>query len=471
MIGKNILIEIILTAIGALVTFFTVALSARLFGPEIIGNVAYVLGVTGLIFAFSDLGFSKAHVHFTAVDKKPKKTLGTFLGLKTILLLLTALIALIIGFIKQDQFKGIFALILAYELISRFANSILITFEGLQKSLPQNLTRLITKIIKLIAVILISYQLTNNLGFGLTYLVESLSLILISFYLIRRFLPLKYDRSLVKKYLKYSLPFFIIVPLGYLQTNFLTIILKKLHSATQLGYYQASASLTGFIKTFFGAAMIYFFPKISSLSAAKDSESIRHYADLAIKYLLIIFTPVFMFSFLVRKELIILILGNKFIPAIPVFSLLLLGTFILMIIAPYTQILFATKNHKPLIKADIASLFLSIGLAIWLVPSLGAKGIVIASIGAWSLNGFWHYYLIKKHLNIQILPKFFRFIVPALLILIFTSYLFDYFQVGIVLKLVLTVISISIYPLILFLLKLINRQDIKYLKAVIKPKS
>ena len=124
-----------------------------------------------------------------------------------------------------------------------------------------------------------------------------------------------------------------------------------------------------------------------------------------------------MFAYLLKKELILLILGSQFTPAIPVFSLFLLGTFLLMILAPYDYILFATKNHRPLVKVNIISLILSLFLAFWLTPSLGAKGIIIASIGAWSLSGVLHFYLIKTRLKLTILPNFFKFILPAIFIL------------------------------------------------------
>jgi len=94
MIGKNVLTQIVLTLVGSVVGFISLSLSARLFGPFILGHLAYVFGITGLIFAFSDLGLSKAQIHFTAAYDSAKKTLGSFLLLKSGLLLATSVAAL-----------------------------------------------------------------------------------------------------------------------------------------------------------------------------------------------------------------------------------------------------------------------------------------------------------------------------------------------------------------------------------------
>jgi len=468
MIGKNSLVQIISNGFSALVSFLILSLSARLFGPEIIGTIAYLLSITGLVFAFSDLGFSRAHVHYTAAKQPIQKTLGTFLSYKTLLLILSSIISIIV--IRQINLSYLFIIILLFEIFSRFSESILITFEALQKSLPQNITRLISKLFKLLAIWFLAKNLNNSLGLSLSYLTESMVLIIITLWLSRRFWPFKFNKTLANKYFSYSLPFFAIVPITYIQTKALVLILKSFHQANEVGFYSVSANLSGFIKTLYGSIMMYFFPKISRLFSKNDYKSIQHYADLTIKYLFIFFIPILMLAYLLRQELVLLVLGHQFAPAVPVFSLFLLGTFLLMILSPYDHILYATKNHYPLVKVNIVSLILSLFLAFWLTPSLGAKGIVLASIGAWSLDGIWHFYLIKTRLKLKILPDFFKFTLPAALILLTASYLINNLQPNLMIKLALTILCLSIYISFLYILKLIKRNDIKYFLSLIKPK-
>jgi len=460
--GSNILVQILSSLAGSIITFFTLSLSARLFGPSILGNLAFVMSLFGLIFAFSDLGFSRAHVHFTASLKKPSKTLGTFIRIKIVLLSLTGLLATMLGLAKTSSFKGLFILMLIYQISSRLAEAALITFEGLQASIPQNTIRLTSKAFRLLAVIVLGYRLKNNFGYSLTFLAESLSLVILSFIIIRRFKPLKYSKILAQKYLKYSLPFFAIFPLSYFLDHGVVVILKNLSTTTQVGYFSASQNLAGFAKSLVGSVMIFFFPQISKLFSKKDHQSIQKYLNLTLKYLLLLMTPFLMLLFLLRREIISLILGAQFSQAVPVFSLFLLGTYLLMILAPYDQVLFATQNHQPLIYANLISLIIALTSSYFLVPILDSQGAVLSIIFAWIINGIWHLWLIKKRLKMTIMPQIFKFIIPALLLLILSEMIMNFYNLTLVIKLLITLISLSLYLVFLYSFKVFNKKDINY---------
>ena len=466
MIGKNTLIQIILTGLTGIVSFFVLSFSARLFGPTILGNLAYLFSLTGLIFAFSDLGFSKAHGFYTASSKSPGQNLFTFLSIKSILLTVSTGVAFIYAYFFHQSFSWqLLSLVILIQVLTRFSDSILITFEAKQQSLPQNLVKMLAKLFRLGLVLLVAKILTNDLGFSLTYLTEAGLLLFLSLILLTRFTPLSFSKQLFNKYLIYALPFFAIIPLSYIQDNSLIVILKKFQPSQQVGFYSASASLTGSVKTLYATLMLYFFPKISKLFATKKHQQIRNYLNMAIKYLLVIFTPIFMLIFLFRYFIINLVLGSAFLPAIPVFSILLLGTYILMILAPYDQVLYATKNHKPLIIVNVFSLILAISLSFWLAPIYGSLGTSISVIITWVLSGIWHLILVKKRLQITLFNQFIPIVLPAVLILVLLQY-----PQSLMLKLILSLVSLPAYYLILFKLKIITKLDLKYLKTIIKPK-
>ncbi|MFH1280547.1 MAG: oligosaccharide flippase family protein, partial [Candidatus Beckwithbacteria bacterium] len=285
MIGKNTLIQIILTGLGGLISFFILSFSARIFGPVVLGNLAYLFSLTGLIFAFSDLGFSKSHGFYTSSSQEPGKNLFTFLSIKSILLLTSTIIAFIYAyFFHPSTSWQLLTLVILIQVLTRFSDSILITFEAKQQSLPQNLVKILAKLLRLISIFIFARVLTNELGFSLTYLIEAGFLLFLSLILITRFKPLSFSKKLFNKYLIYALPFFAIVPLSYIQDNSLVVILKKFTSADQVGFYSASANLSGSIKTLYATAMLYFFPKISKLFSENNHQQIKEYLNMASKY-------------------------------------------------------------------------------------------------------------------------------------------------------------------------------------------
>ena len=77
-LGRNIITQFAANGLGGLVSFITISVSARIFGPIIFGQVAYIVGFLGVIMALSDFGLSRAHVHFTAFLTSPNKPWGLF---------------------------------------------------------------------------------------------------------------------------------------------------------------------------------------------------------------------------------------------------------------------------------------------------------------------------------------------------------------------------------------------------------
>ncbi|MBU1084921.1 polysaccharide biosynthesis C-terminal domain-containing protein, partial [Patescibacteria group bacterium] len=124
-----------------------------------------------------------------------------------------------------------------------------------------------------------------------------------------------------------------------------------------------------------------------------------------------------------------------------------------------------TKNHRPLILVNIVGLLLAIALSFWLAPIYGAIGTVIASTSSWILSGFCHLYLVKKRLEISLLPQLPIILLPAIGLLILLQ-----IPQSFVIKLILSPLAVLIYYYILWQLKVVNKLDYKYLKSIIKPK-
>ena len=404
-LGRNIITQFAANGLGGLVSFITISVSARIFGPIIFGQVAYIVGFLGVIMALSDFGLSRAHVHFTAFFNQPKQTLGTFLTLKLMILSACLLIALITGAIK-GQLSWVFIILLANEIFSRLADATLITFEGLQQAWQPNLSRFIAKIIKLLGLGIIILIYKNVFGYSLSILIESIVLFSFCLYWLWRFKPLQFSFPLAKKYFHYSLPFALIIPLSYFQDSSLPLILRHYHSVEAVGFFAGAYGLFGFIKTLSGSLMTYFFPKISSLYSLRQSAEIQRYTDLAVKFSALFFAPFLLLLFIFRYPLISLVLGDKFLPSVPVFAWLLLGQFILIIFAPYDHVLFATRNHQPIIWVSFLSLILLVGSNYLLAPHYGAVGSAISLVFSWLFGCLGNFMILVRRTNMRFCTDF-----------------------------------------------------------------
>ena len=53
MMGKKVMVQFLASGLSGLLAFLALSLSARLFGAKILGEIAYLTGLLGIIFAFS----------------------------------------------------------------------------------------------------------------------------------------------------------------------------------------------------------------------------------------------------------------------------------------------------------------------------------------------------------------------------------------------------------------------------------
>lgn len=466
MIGQKIIIQFFGAAITSVITFLTITLTARAFGPNILGEVSYLLGIAGLILAFSDFGFSRAHIKFIADKKNIHKKIAVFLAVKTPLLLFCLLVAVFYFFFFLSKTtvssKSTAFLILAvFEFFSRLGGAILLTFEGLQLIATQNMAVNISKLTKLLFLIILIFLPKSVIGLSSAYLIEGITLFFVSILLVKRFYPLKWDGIIFKNYFKYSTPFFVIYPLSYLQGNIDVIILRKFTSASTVGFYSAAVGLTSYLKSLYGTLITVFFPKMSELFAKKQFSKMQEYLDMAVKYLLVIFIPIFTGLFLFKNELINLILGKQFQPAANLFSLSMVGIFILMVSSCFDHILYASAKHKLMAPITLASTFLIIILQFILVPKTGAYGTIIANISGWFFCSMIQIYLVYKYLKIKFRGQNLVIIFLGIILIFFYSYL-QTEQLGFLSRFLIYLASIISFYLLLLIIKIFTSQDKKY---------
>lgn len=400
MLGKKVIIQLFTAGLSGMLAFLALSLSARWFGPAILGEVAYFSGILGLFFSFTDLGLSRAHVHFTAA-RSGNPEIATFLALKLPLILLAVILAL--GNYYWQALSGVFIILLLAEVFSRVSDSLLIGFEGQERVWPQNLLKLTAKFVRLASVLVFGWKLTTVLGYSLTIFIEALLVLAGALWLGRHWFKSRPDQESIRRYLNYSLPFAVIIPLSYLQDNSLVLMLKHWQGNIVLGIYTASFGLFGFLKTFSSSLMTFFFPRISRLSQKQDWPKIQAHTDMAVKFSVWLLAPILLILFIASRWLVPVILGQEFIQAVAIFRFYLLGVLILSVFTPYDHVLFATNNHRSIVKINLLTTALLLFLGWRLIPIWGGLGAALASVVSWLVGGIWQFSVLHRKTGIKFL--------------------------------------------------------------------
>jgi len=478
MIGRKIIIQFIGVSLASFLGFLSLSLSARFFGAETLGEINYYLGILGIMLLFSDFGFSRAHVRFVADKKGIKEKVTVFLAVKLLLLslfLVSAIFYLFFLFSRNEANYKIFTflILIFYEFFNRLGSSILLTFEGLQLVTIQNLTVGMTKLIRIIGLIFSILWMRNLLGLSISYFLEGFSLFIIIIFISKKYFFSPFNQKLFKEYFYYSLPFFVIYPFTYIQGNLDMVILKNFWNSATVGYYSAAIGLTAFLKTLYGVLITLFFPRVSQLFAKNELNKIQQYTDLAIKYLLLTFTPILLSLYFFSKEFTTFVLGKEFGPSINIFSLSLAGIVILMISSPYDHVLYAAGKHQIIAPLTVLSVGLAGIFQLIFVPKnlfginlfgLGALGSVLANLLAWFSAALVKIYLVYYYLKIKPYLKSFYIIILTLFIII----LFPQDQIFLVKSLYL-MLTLTTFYIIMKKIRIIQSADIKYLRLVFSP--
>lgn len=487
MLGRKIVIQFGGYIIFSFLTFISLTLVARFFGPGIMGEISYYSGILGLILMISDFGLSRAHIKLCATGKNLGEKIGVFVVSKSSLLAVSFIIALVyflffLRFASPSYKTAAFLIILFNEMFSRTGSSILLTFESLQMITIENTILAIGKVVKIIGLLLLLNFARSVLGLSIAYFLEGLTVFVLAVIMIRRFAPFSWNTKIFKNYFSYCLPFLVIYPVSYLQGNLDVIFIRNFWNPAEVGFYTAAIGLSAFFKSSYGVFISIFFPKMSQLFEENKLDTIKEYLSSATRYLIIVSLPVFIAIYLFNSEIIQFILGSKFASSSPIFMLSVIGVIILTTSSPFDHLLYATGKHKLMAPiAFIGTVFLVI-LQLLLIPKsifglqafgLGGKGAIISSLIVWFVTSAIQMYLVWKYFKIK--PYFvenFRKIFVLIILIASFFYLFNLFLSKSIFSKIIFLFFINvIYYFLIKSLKILRRVDVKYFREVLAIKS
>ena len=126
---------------------------------------------------------------------------------------------------------------------------------------------------------------------------------------------------------------------------------------------------------------------------------------MAVKFSLWIMTPLIFGLLILSQWLIPLVLGSGFIEAINVFRIYLVGTLILAVFTTYDHVLFATNNHRSIVKINFVTTLILFLLGWLLIPVWGGVGAAGANAVTWLVGGTWQFLILRQKTGIRFLSN------------------------------------------------------------------
>ncbi len=136
-------------------------------------------------------------------------------------------------------------------------------------------------------------------------------------------------RPYLKKLFSYGTVMLVSSAITWITVLYVRSILIKECGAEVNGFYQVAFALVGYFSPFFTNGFWgYLLPK---LSAGKSASSLNAEINKAARFILIFLVPLLALLFLLKSQLVITIFSKKFLPALEIFPLYLLGSLFFMI--------------------------------------------------------------------------------------------------------------------------------------------
>ncbi|HMO61628.1 MAG TPA: flippase [Ferruginibacter sp.] len=189
--------------------------------------------------------------------------------------------------------------------------------------------------------------------------------------------PLQYRR-----HLKPLWHFFLTSSAISIYIYFDTILLRQLtHSDAAVGYYTLSLKMVKICQVALLTAGMVLLPRLSFLAGANNRDEIKVYLSKLLSLLLAAGLPLCTILYLLAPEIIEVISGKAFIPAVPVMRILAFLPLVIGLSNLFSfQVLVPFKQEKKFLVAVIAGCITSIGLNLWLIPIFAERGSAYANI-------------------------------------------------------------------------------------------
>lgn len=467
----------------AIFGFIALFFIARYMGPEPLGILGFGLATVGLASIFSDLGFSLAHVKRVSEGKDIGKCIGTFAVIKVILTGITTVGVLGVIFFwnmfLNRSFTSSTHEIVVYIFLINFIflniSSIATGTFGARKEIAKSqISQFIASLVQTPALIFVAITGMSVIALAGAYTLAAIILLIVSFYIFRGYPISIPNREYFSSYFRFALPVMLVTSLAVIQMNVDKLMLQFFWNTQEVGYYFSAQRIIDPLLIISASVMALLLPTISTYHAKNDIESIRALTHLAERYLSMVVMPIAVLIMVFADPIIRFTLGQTFLPATPILQILIFVALIAAINRPYAAQLMGINRPDIAAKLGVLASIVNIFLNLLLIPEqlfgirlfgLGAVGAAMATTFSWAIGIVAYrvilYRLTGTKLNGKVLLHIFAagtmggiFYYFNILVFITKWYhLLGFFLIG-----------LSIYFVILFIIREVKREDLAFFR-------
>jgi len=464
---QNTLLLTLSSVVNLVISIATTSIIARSIGPELYGRYTFSLTYILMFSVLANFGLESLFIREAARDRVNLAFIKDIFHLKIILAIVTIGTLLFSAHILNYNSEIISVLYilccgLFFQILSE---SLLSVYRSVEK---MHVTAFFSTFFRIVSAIVIGLSVYFGLGFY--GIVSAFSIgnalvfmaVLILFRRDFRLLNLRISPSIWFNLIRQGAPFYFSALLTMFYAKINIVILSKLASEREIGYYMAALNLVEnlyFIPTAFVTSA---FPAFSRLYGSSPDALKSAYIKMT-KYLIILTVAVSIGTVLVSDNIVRLIYGDQFAPAVPVLNVLIFLWVLAFFSNAQSSLLFSIQKERAQVKIMMIAVLVNAVLNFVFIRSYGYMGAAIASVLTEGIVVVLISYVLWRA-GFKYFPdiSIFRLVVAVAGMIFIVRFLS---QFNIAIAIVGGAVS---YTCLLFALKVFDADDINYMKTLFR---
>ncbi len=434
--------------------------AARILGAEQWGVFSYTLSLAAFFTIFTDFGLSAVVTRESSKDLSlQEKYFSTSIIIKLVMTLAVIIIIFTLAplIIKQEAVRALLPIVIILTCLDGlrdFGASLSRAWEKMEiEALIQIFTNLAIVIGGFIALYLLPTAWSLSIGYTVGITLGTIA----AFYPFRHYIKnfgKNFSRQLIKPIIFSSWLIGITGLMGAAMLNTDVLMIGWFRSIKDVGYYSAGQRITLLIyllPNLFAGAL---FPTL--VKSFYDREKFKKVLERSLVILTILSIPITIGGALLSKEIIHLLYGKEYYPAINSFIVMNL-TYITVFLSAILASAFFIIKERVLLKFAAAGFFGNLFFNLLLIPPFGITGSAISTLFTQILTTSYLSYQLKKEIRFSFLPKIKKIIAASLIMGVSTA-IISYLGINVVINII---VSGVIYLLLLIIFKEENVSEIK----------
>lgn len=422
MLARHTTLILANTVAGAALGFVALKAFAVWTGPfadGLLGQLAFALGLAGLLSVAADMGFTAAHVRRVSEGRELGSAVASFALAKGLLALafvavatLAAALAAAAG-VLQDTPRLAVVLVAVYVALLGLRAVFTATFDGRREFAKTQVTVLAENVVRAALVVLFAVAFGGAvLGQGplaawlagpgqgvaallashsavllaASYAAAALVSVLVGWLQFRRGYPFgSPSRRVLEDYWGFARHIFLAAVVGTLHMSLDKVVVTAFWEPANTGRYFGAQRFSDLIAMVPLAVYTVLFPALSQHYARGDRAEVRAATEAALRHVSMVVVPLACYALALAGPLLSLVLTGVFGPAVPTLRVLALYAVVFALLHPYASLLHALGRPDATARAAAVALGLNAALSLILVPPRGTLGLPflgLAEVGA-----------------------------------------------------------------------------------------